>query len=92
MMNQVLLAGRIHHFTRFKDGASLLVLKVKRPFMNSDGEYEYDFIPIQLSQWFTDVSEAIGLNKLIFVRGRVVIISSQLFIQADKITMIEGCE
>lgn len=93
MLNQVLLVGRISHFAKCDDNTTKLVLKVKRPFKNMEGEYEYDAVSVYLTQWFADPLTVIGIGKLIMVRARIVVdfLHGQ-FIQVEKITMVEGGE
>lgn len=70
MLNQVVLVGRIANDLEIKDSKGILVLAIPRSFKNADGEYETDFINIDLEGIIaTNTNEYCSKGDIIGVKG-----------------------
>lgn len=87
MLNQLLIVGRIDNIE--KDGDKcMLNLKVPRNFKNESGEYEEDFLSIQLFKNISDtVNDYCKSGDIVGVKGRVQ--SSNILI-AEKVTFLSS--
>lgn len=76
-MNTFCLVGQIDelpeiHSTREGIKQATLMLKVERPFKDSDGSYHYDIIPIEVWRGLAETLCAVGTkDNWLSVKGRI---------------------
>lgn len=76
-MNVFCLVGEIHQQPVLKETANGIkvadvTLKVQRPFVNSDGVYEYDYIPIELWRGIAEtLCNVAEIGTWISAKGRI---------------------
>lgn len=84
MYNSVVLVGRTTmdvNVTSLESGLKVasMHLAVQRPFLNSDNEYDVDFIEIKL---FEGIAQAVSSNckkgSLVLVKGRIAIRKTEI--------------
>lgn len=89
-MNFVTLVGRIAE-TPHKENNNWVIAKlaIVRPFKNSEGMYDTDFIPVRLYNYIgTATLEYCRLGDIIGVKGRIESNNDKLIIIADKVTFL----
>lgn len=96
MNNHVVLIGRINNdIEKIENDDTTtyrLMLNITRNFKNQDGDYENDFIPIQLMSYVgRNVFEYCKKNDLVGVRGRIESKEGKAIqIIAEKITFLSN--
>ncbi|SRR5690625_1983809 len=96
MNNHVMLVGRINddiekieedEITTYK-----LILNIGRNFKNQDGEYETDFIPIELINSIGDtIFKYCNKGDLVGIRGRIESTEDKIIkIIAEKVTFLSN--
>lgn len=104
MMNQVMMVGRLTadpelQETENENKYSKLTLAVPRNYKNENGEYETDFIPVDIwNSMAENTTEYCKKGDLVGVRGRLKMDSyekdgehrSILKVQADRITFLSS--
>ena len=84
MLNQVVLVGRITEIPETEE-KNKIIISVPRAFKNSDGEYDVDFIPVQLFKPLNEsVKEYLTTGDLVGVKGRLQVI------EAEKLTFLSS--
>lgn len=75
MMNQIILVGKTYKIDTTYDNnkkKTILTLAVTRPYKNSDGVYDTDFIDITLWDSIAENTVArVGIGDTVGVKGRV---------------------
>lgn len=77
MLNQIVLVGRVKELPTIQESSNgnkfaNLLLELDRPFKNSNGEYEQDYITIVLWKGIAEtVSDICQLKDIIGVKGRI---------------------
>jgi len=77
MMNQVTLVGRVVYNPELHETDSglkvtTITLAIPRPYKNTDGEYETDFIKCVIWRGIAEnVTEYVGRGDLVGVKGRI---------------------
>lgn len=77
MLNQIVLVGRVKELPTIQESANgnkfaNLLLELDRPFKNSNGVYEQDYITIILWKGIAEtVSDICQINDIIGVKGRI---------------------
>ena len=91
MINSVVLIGKVTKIETNEDIA-ILSLEVKKPFKNTNGEYDSDLFFIEI--WggcYEILKEADGVGKNIGIQGRLKKTDDgTVKIIGEKITLIEG--
>ncbi len=94
-MNNLILLGRIVErpvLEETENGkkTTTIVLAVSRNFKNDDGEYETDFIPVNLiSQVASTVVEYCEKGDVIVVKGRLARLNgNELQVIGEKVTFV----
>lgn len=96
MLNQIVLAGRLVNeptIEELEDGRkrSEITLAVNRQFKNADGEYETDFIPVELYEGIAEKNtEYCHKGDAIGVKGRLQIKEDKLIVMAEKVTLLSS--
>lgn len=96
MMNNVVLIGRINNdiekIENEEKTAYRLMLKVMRNFKNANGEYETDYIPIELTSYIgSNTFEYCKKNDLIGIKGRIESIEDKAIrVIADRVTFLSS--
>lgn len=97
MINQTILVGRLVDepiLEKTENGRNTvtLILAIPRSFKNDNGEYETDFIPINLvGQTAWSVNEYCKQGDLIGVRGRIAKLSnSDMQIIGEKVSFLSS--
>ena len=90
MLNQVVLVGRITEIPETEE-KNKIIISVPRAFKNSDGEYDVDFIPVQLFKPLNEsVKEYLTTGDLVGVKGRLQVIDKELLVVAEKLTFLSS--
>ena len=72
MLNQVVLVGRLAKAPKIYDNKGILTLKVPRPYKNSEGEYENDLIPVNITgPILENARNYLTVGSLVGVKGRI---------------------
>lgn len=96
MNNSVVLIGRINNdiekIDAGEDTTYRLVLNISRNFKNQNGEYETDFVPIELmSSIGNNVFEYCQKGDLVGVRGRIGSKEAKAIqVIAEKVTFLSN--
>lgn len=89
MLNNCVIVGKIKEVKQ-KEGFTLLLVDVKRPYKNVNGEYESDLIPVRV---FGDNNYGHLLERLTGIKGRIQVIDNgDVVIQSDRITFLGNYE
>ena len=87
MLNQVVLVGRITDEVK----TEIIKIAVPRPYKNSEGAYDTDFIPVVLIGGILDnAKEYCRKGDMIGVRGRIESKEDELVIIAEKVTFLSS--
>lgn len=90
MLNQMVLVGRLVEQPTMEEKGTTITLAVPRSFKNAQGEYETDFIPVQL---WNDVArqtcEYCKKGDLVGIKGRLQT-NDKLFVVAEKVTFLSS--
>lgn len=87
MLNQLLIVGRIDNIEK-EDDKCILNLRVPRNFKNESGEYEEDFLSIQLFKNISDtVNDYCKAGDIVGVKGRA---QSGNILIAEKVTFLSS--
>ena len=90
MLNQVILVGRITTIEK-KENNAMVNIAVPRYFKNKDGEYETDFINIELiGGCANSTKEYCRKGDMIGIRGRLQTKENELYVVADKVTFLSS--
>ena len=95
-MNNVMLIGRINNdIEKIEEDEKItyrLMLKISRNFKNQNGEYETDFIPIELMSYIgNNVFEYCTKGDLVGVKGRIENKEDKaMHIIAEKVTFLSN--
>ena len=97
MLNQVILVGRltkeIKVLKSLESGKeyAIIVIAIPRAFKNENGEYETDFIRVQIwGSVATNTAEYVRKGDLIGVKGRIQQIGKQQLVVGEKITFLSS--
>lgn len=95
MLNQIVVVGRIADDPVVQEiddkKVSNITLAVSRPFKNSKGEYETDFLPFSLWNGIAEnTAEYCKKGDLIAVKGRMQAKDNKLSIVAEKLSFLQS--
>lgn len=95
MLNQVVIVGRlvdnVNLLTEEDKEYAEICLAVPRPYENSDGIYETDFIKATIyGSIATNTSEYCHKGDLIGLKGSIKVENDKQFIMAEKITFLSA--
>ena len=89
MMNQVIIVGRIVKIESAEK--TVVTIACTRPFKNTNGEYETDFLPIVLWGGVSETAvEYCKQGDIIGIRGRAQSEDGKIVIIADKVTFLSS--
>lgn len=95
MLNQIVLVGRLTKDVETKEleGGKKVVyitLAIPKPFKNSEGEYETDFIPVELHNGVGDTThEYCRKGDIIGVKGRIESEPNRIYVIGEKVTYLQ---
>lgn len=92
MLNQVVLVGRIVEEVQKEERGYKMRLAIPRSFKNSDGEYETDFIEVQmLDNVGNSVKEYCKKGDIVGVKGRLQTgLNNLVEVAAEKVTFLSN--
>lgn len=96
MLNQIILVGRLVNdptIERIENGKeiSTITLAVQRALKNTDGEYETDFIPVELYKGIAEnTAEYCHKGDVIGIKGRLQFKEDKLMVVAEKVTFLSS--
>lgn len=97
MLNQIILVGRLTEtpkLTITESGKKMInaTIAVGRPYKNTEGEYETDFIPVHIyNEMAQNTSEYVQKGDLIGIKGRVETTDDKkLIIITEKVTFLSS--
>ena len=96
MLNQVVLVGRLTQDIEIKElegdkKVAYITLAIPKPFKNSEGEYETDFIPINLhNEVANNTSKYCKKGDIIGVKGRIESEPNRICVVAEKVTFLSS--
>lgn len=90
MLNQVVLVGRITSIPE-EEKKDKIIIAVPRAYKNADGEYENDFITIQLFKSLSENAfEYLTTGDLVGVKGRLQTKDDKVIVCAEKLTFLSS--
>ena len=93
MINQIVLVGRLVEEIKIieENNLGIATIAVPRCFKNSYGVYEYDYIPILLTERVCEMSsKCVKKGDLVGIKGRVQRAEDEdLKIVAEKVTFLQ---
>lgn len=92
MLNQVILVGRIVEEVQKEERGYKMRLAIPRSFKNAEGEYETDFIEVQMLDNVGDsVKEYCKKGDIVGVKGRLQSSLNNLVeVVAEKVTFLSS--
>lgn len=92
MLNQVVLVGRIVEEVQKEERGYKMRLAIPRSFKNAEGEYETDFIEVQmLENVGNSVKEYCKKGDIVGVKGRLQSsLNSLVEVVAEKVTFLSS--
>lgn len=89
MLNQIVLVGRLVNIE--SDEETRITLATPRSFKNSEGEYETDYIPVNIYGGIAkNVEEYCTKGDLVGIKGRVQAKDNGVEIVAEKVTFLSS--
>ena len=91
MLNQIILVGRLTD-TQTTNQTTTITLAVSRSYKNTNGEYETDFIPVEIPHTIAQSTlDYLHKGDVIGVKGRIQTTDTQAIkIIADRITFLSS--
>ena len=95
MLNQIVLVGRLTKDVEIKEleggkKVAYITLAIPKPFKNSEGEYETDFIPVVLyNEVGNTTREYCKKGDIIGVKGRIESEPNRICVIAEKVTFLQ---
>jgi len=90
MLNQVVLVGRITSIPE-EEKKDKIIISVPRAYKNTDGEYENDFITIQLFKSLSENAfEYLTTGDLVGIKGRLQTKDDKVIVCAEKLTFLSS--
>lgn len=91
MLNQVVIVGRLTETPVLEEERAVITIAVPRSFKNEDGEYETDFIPVQLLKGIAqNTCEYCCKGDIIGVKGRIQSNENGIYLLAEKIKLLSS--
>ena len=91
MLNNIILVGRLTETPVLEEERAVITIAVPRPFKNEDGEYETDFIPVQLLKGIAqNTCEYCCKGDIIGVKGRIQSNENGIYLLVAKITFLSS--
>ena len=96
MLNQVVLVGRIVEGLEIKElenGKKVANIKIAIPrsWKNAEGEYETDFVPLNLyDNIASNTVEYCGKGDIVGVKGRIQVEENNIQIIVEKLTFLSS--
>lgn len=85
MLNQIITVGRI------AENNDKMVVAVPRSYKNVNGEYDNDYIKVDIPARIKEKCETLELGCMIGIKGRVhADKNSEMFVVAEKLTYLGG--
>ena len=91
MLNQVVIIGRLTETPKLEEERASITIAVPRSYKNENGEYETDFITVELLKGIAEnTCEYCCKDDIIGVRGRIQTNENGIYIFAEKITFLSS--